>query len=154
MVQVIQDCFALDWTIEWQGINVADHASGAGGDVTVRKNGILHFAIEVTERPIDRSRVVSTFNTKISPGEISDYMFIFTSNQPSPDAKQYAGILFNQGHDVNFVEIKPWLINNLATLGANCRALFTKKFLELLGNKDVPATLKVRWNDLVQQLLN
>jgi len=152
MLQSIKKCFSLDWSIEWQGINVSDRVSGAGGDVTVRKNGDLHFAIEITERPIDRSRVVSTFNTKIGPGGISDYIFIFTHSQPSPDARQYAQVLFSQGHDVNFVEIKPWLINNLATIGGVFRAVFTKEFIDLLDNNDVPATLKVRWNDLVKQL--
>jgi SacI restriction endonuclease len=154
MLQALKQCFVLAWTIEWQGINVADRASGAGGDVTVRKDGELHFAIEITERPIDRSRVVSTFNTKIGPGGISDYLFIFAHAQPSPEARQYAEVLFSQGHDVNFVEIKPWLINNLATLGGVCRTVFTKEFLGLLGNDSVPATLKVKWNDLVKQLLN
>jgi hypothetical protein len=154
LLKTIRQCFALAWTVEWQGINVADRASGAGGDVTVRKNGEPHFAIEVTERPIDRSRVVSTFNTKISPGGISDYLFIFTHAHPSPEARQYAQVLFSQGHDVNFVEIKPWLINNLATLGGVCRAVFTKEFLGLLAEESVPAILKVKWNDLVKQLLN
>ncbi len=154
MLNTIKKCFALNWTVEWQGINVADRASGVGGDVTVRKNGQLHFAIEITERPIDRSRVVSTFNTKISPGGISDYLFIFSHAKPSPQAKEHAQVLFSQGHDVNFVEIRPWLVNNLATIGGDCRALFTKEFLGLLGTNDTPATLKVKWNDLVKQLLN
>jgi hypothetical protein len=154
LLQTIQKCFKLDWTIECQGINVADRASGAGGDVTVRKKGELYFAIEITERPIDRSRVVSTFNTKISPGGISDYIFIFTNVQPSSEAKEYAGVLFNQGHEVNFIEIKPWLINNLATLGGEYRAIFTIEFINLLGGKDVPASLKVKWNELIRQLID
>jgi hypothetical protein len=152
LLQALQKCFALNWTIEWQGINVADRVSGAGGDVTVWQGNEVHFALEITERPIDRSRVVSTFNTKISPGGIADYLFIFTRLGPSNEAKQYAYQLFSQGHDVNFVELKPWLIHNLSTIGSGCRASFTQEFLGLLSDSSVPATLKVKWNDLVKQL--
>lgn len=152
LFRAFQKCFELNWNIEWQDINVADRASGVGGDVTVWQGNEVHFALEVTERPIDRSRVVSTFNTKISPGGIADYLFIFTRSEPSREAKQYAHQLFSQGHDVNFVEIKPWLIHNLASLGSRCRALFTQEFLTLLSDSNVPATLKVKWNDLVKRL--
>ncbi len=154
MLQAITRSFNLNWNMQWHGINVADRAFGAGGDVMVRKNGELHFAIEITERPIDRSRVVSTFNTKISPGGISDYLFIFCGAPPSPEARQHAFVLFGQGHEVNFVEIKPWLINNLATLGSAGRAMFTKEFLGLVGGDDIPATLKVRWNDLIKDFVS
>jgi hypothetical protein len=67
MFNTIRKCFNLDWEIEWQGINVADRASGVGGDITVKRSGKIMLAVEVTERPIDRSRVVATFNTKIAP---------------------------------------------------------------------------------------
>jgi hypothetical protein len=96
--------------------------------------------------------VVSTFNTKISPSGIGDYMFVFTGTAPAKDARELAGQYFGQGHDVNFVDIKPWLLNNLATLGSSCRTKFTRNFLTLLDTKDVPAALKVKWNDLVKKL--
>ena len=153
MFQTIAECFKLDWKIEWQGINVADKAKGAGGDISVitPKEGLI-CAIEVTERPIDRARVVSTFNTKISPNGIGDYMFVFSGGRPAADARQVANQYAGQGHDVNFVEIKPWLLNNLATIGTKCRAAFTRNFLALLDTKEVPAAIKVKWNDLVKRL--
>lgn len=153
MFQTIKDCYKLDtWKVEWQGINVADKASGAGGDISIFENGTLLFAIEVTERPIDKSRVVSTFNTKISPAGIGDYIFVFTGNAPAKDAREAATQFFGQGHDVNFVDIKPWLLNNLATMGSPCRTKFTRNFLALMDTRDVPAVLKVKWNDLVKKL--
>lgn len=153
MFQTIKDCYKLDaWKIEWQGINVADKASGAGGDISIFENGTLLFAIEVTERPIDKSRVVSTFNTKISPAGIGDYIFVFTGTSPAKDAREAATQFFGQGHDVNFVDIKPWLLNNLATMGGPCRTKFTRNFLALMDTRDVPAVLKVKWNDLVKKL--
>ena len=54
------------WTIERQEINAADGATGAPGDITIYKDGAIFKAIEVTERPIDGSRVDSTFSTKIT----------------------------------------------------------------------------------------
>ena len=152
MFQTIKECFSLGWEIDWQGINVADKATGVGGDVSISENGILICAIEVTERPISRSRVVSTFNTKISPNGIGDYMFVFTGINPDPDARQVASQYFGQGHDVNFIDIKPWLLNNLATIGSACRSKFTKAFLSLMDTSEVPAALKVKWNDLVKRL--
>ena len=59
----ISERFQLDWEIEVQGINVADAAGGAGGDVTVRENGEIAFAAEVTEREV---------NGRARRGDVSD----------------------------------------------------------------------------------
>jgi SacI restriction endonuclease len=55
MFQTIVECFALNWSVEWQGINVADRASDVGGDITVKQNDEILLSVEVTERPIDRA---------------------------------------------------------------------------------------------------
>jgi hypothetical protein len=153
MFKTVQQCYGLNWVIEWQGINVADKAAAAGGDVTIRESGEILCAVEITERPIDRSRVVSTFNSKISPNAIEDYLFVFTGSPPALGARQIATQYFSQGHDVNFVDLKPWLFDCLAMVGGRCRILFTKTFLDLMDAREVPATLKVKWNDLVKRLL-
>jgi len=57
MLHTIQRCYELQWEIAWQGINVADKASGVGGDITVTQDGDIILAIEVTERPIEKARV-------------------------------------------------------------------------------------------------
>lgn len=44
MLRTIKQCFSLSWEIECQGINVADKASGAGADITVRQAGIVILA--------------------------------------------------------------------------------------------------------------
>ena len=152
LLQTLDKCYALGWKIEWQEINVADRAKAAGGDITIIKDGETHLAIEVTERSVERSRVVSIFNTKISRNSIRDYLFLITK-EPQPDAKQAAGRYFGQGHDVSFLDIKTWIIHILGTIGTDCRQLFTREFLDLLDRRSVPAALKVRWNSLVQDLL-
>jgi hypothetical protein len=35
----------------------------------------------------------------------------------------------------------------LTTIGPRCRAQFTERFLELLGDRAVPAALKLAWNE-------
>jgi len=153
MFKTLRNCFQTGWTIEWQGINVADKASGAGGDITIRTDERVLLAVEVTERPIARARLVSTFNTKISPNGIEDYLFLFTDKTPDPEARIAAMQYFAQGHAVDFLPVKPWLVNVLGTVGADCRALFTNEFLALLDGRNVPATVKIAWNKLIKDLL-
>ncbi|MFQ5915330.1 MAG: restriction endonuclease, SacI family [Nitrospinota bacterium] len=153
MFETIRQCFALDWEIDWQGINVSDRAAGVGGDITIKQNGEVILAVEITERTIDRDRVVSTFNAKISPQGIDDYLFFFSTAVPTEDARAAGRQYFAQGHDISFLPVKNWLVNSLGTIGPRCRGVFTNVFLSLLENRDVPSTLKVAWNDEVRALL-
>jgi hypothetical protein len=153
MFQTMRQCFDLEWEIEWQGINVADLPSGAGGDIIIRKSGIVFLVVEITERQIDRSRVVSTFNTKISPQGIEDYLFFFSSAPPSEEAHMAARKFFAQGHDISFLSVKEWLVNCLGTVGANCRRTFTDTFLGLLESSGSPVAIKVAWNEQIKALL-
>lgn len=153
MLRTINACYRLQWEIEWQGINVADKASGVGGDITVTHDREVILAIEVTERPIEKSRVVSTFNTKIVKAGIADYLFIYSSSIPAEDARQAARTYFTQGHEINFLQVADWIVNNLATIGAKCRIIFTQEILTLFDTRDVPASVKVAWNDIVGELI-
>ena len=153
MLRTIKACYALKWDVRFQGINVSDKASGAGGDVTVSLAGETVLAIEVTERPIEKSRVVSTFNTKVIRAGIQDYLFVYSNAIPSDDARKVARTYFSQGHEINFVQVTDWILNNLATIGAKCRATFTKEILALLDSHDVPASVKIAWNDIVRKIV-
>ena len=121
--QAISDRFSLQWDIGWQGINVADGASGAGGDISVRSAGVLLMAAEVTERVVGRDRVVSTFNTKIAPSSIEDYLF-FVSQEPDDRVRQQCHQYFAQGHEVSFVQMAGWLNMMLVTIGKRGRETF------------------------------
>lgn len=153
MFKTLKECFNLPWEIDWQDINVADRASGVGGDITVKVDTRIFLAVEVTERPIDKSRVVSTFNTKIAPHGIEDYLFFSTDTVPGKETKDAAVQYFAQGHDVNFLQVKPWLINILGTIGSRYRNHFTSEFITMLDSITVPSALKVTWNDLVKKLV-
>ena len=152
MFQTIGECHTLGWDVEFQGINVADKASGAVGDITIRKDGALILGVEVTERPINQARVTSTFNDKVSPGSLADYLFVTTVNPEDgalAAARSYTGV----GHEMNFVILANWLHDNLSTVGPACRSLFQSKMIDLLGTKRVPAELRVAWNDKMDQAL-
>jgi hypothetical protein len=145
MFQTVSECHSLGWEVEFQGINVADKASGAVGDITIRKAGAIVLGVEVTERRIDQSRVASTFNQKISPNGLADYLFITTvkpDDEAVAAAEKYTGV----GHEMNFVPLAPWLIHNLATIGQKCRELFQSKMIDLISGSGVPAAIKTSWN--------
>jgi hypothetical protein len=147
----IRCAYNLDWTIEVQGINVADRPSGAGGDITVKQGGRVVLAVEITERPVHLSRVISTFQTKIAPQGIEDYLFLIrdaADDEVMRQARQY----FSQGHEINFLEMKNWVLVTLATIGARGRSAFNGALLEKLSTRDVPATLKVAWNNQIEQI--
>ena len=152
MFNTIKKCYSLVWNIEWQGINVADKASNVGGDITITENDQIIFAVEVTERPIDSKRVIATFNTKISPNKISDYLFIYSNTPPLSEVLPITKRYFAQGHDVNFLQIKDWVVNMLVTLGSGCRQLFFGELVMLMNQASVSSAIKVKWNDLIKKV--
>lgn len=148
----IKECYSLNWEIKWQGINVSDSASGMGGDITVLNSGVIVLSIEVTERVIDRARTVSTFNTKILERGIEDYLFLYTRNNPTPEAYQAAGIFFSQGHEINFTNVNEWICNNLITLGSKCRLNFLHHLITLLETPEIGASVRMAWNQSLKNL--
>jgi len=145
--------FMLDWTVAVQGINVADSASGQTGDITIRSGDRVVMAAEVTERTVDRNRVVTTFNTKIAPTGIEDYLFFVRLDGLTSDTKRQAQQYFSQGHEVNFVDVGDWILMSLATMGRKGRELFGRALLSLVDADDVPRSLKVAWNAEIAKLV-
>ena len=73
---------------------------------------------------------------------------------PATEARVLVRRYFGQGHDINFVPVRQWLLDGLVTVGARHRPAFTAHFLDLLRDKDVPASMKLAWNDNVRSLLD
>jgi hypothetical protein len=153
-LQTLTECFGLGWRIEWQGINVADRARGEAGDISVYHGDEPKFSIEVTEREVDRNRVTYVFDTKIAPNGLDDYLFFYTATEPTAEAREAARRYFAQGHDVNLISIRDWIITTLTTIGPQCRRMFTEQFRELLNTQGVPAALKHAWNEQLRGLVN
>jgi hypothetical protein len=151
-LEAIRARFELDWTIECQGINVADSTSGAGGDIVVRSAGTIQFAAEVTERQVDSSRVVATFNTKVLPAVIEEYLFFVPHGKVDTDARRQARQYFAQGHEINFLEIREWIRFVLGTLGVRGRNAFRQTLRRLIDAPDVPTSLKLAWNEQISKL--
>jgi hypothetical protein len=85
-LEAVKITYDLPWHLHSQGINVADAASGAGGDVTIMRERKVLLAIEVTERAVSEDRVRSTFRTKILPNKLDDYIFLFSGGKPAEEA--------------------------------------------------------------------
>jgi hypothetical protein len=151
--QAVQQYFELDWGIEWQEINAADIAQNAGGDVTIKRDGEIVLAVEVTERLIGEERVRATFRTKISPLAIDEYLFLFTFTFPSDEARQLAKQYFAQGHHVAFLAIEDWSVNILSLIGPEGRTIFNARMLEMLARNDVPRDIKVAWNQHLEMVV-
>lgn len=145
MFQTLSECYNLGWAVEFQGINVADKASGAVGDITIRKDDTVVLGVEVTERPIDQGRVTLIFDQKILPSNLIDYLFLVTS-EPHIGALSAARNYTAVGHEMNFVHLDGWIVHNLATIGPACRLLFQTNMVRLLGTVGISAALKVAWN--------
>ena len=149
--RAIAAAFDLSWAVEVQGINVADQAAGAGGDITIKQRGSILLSVEVTERRVDQNRMITTFETKISPNGIEDYLFLVTT-APDNHAIRQAHRYFSQGHEVNFLDIKDWILVVLATIGVKGRQEFNRSLCERLEMDDIPAGLKVAWNEEILRL--
>ena len=52
-----------------------------------------------------------------------------------------------------FVNILQWVLPNLLTLGSTCRSAFTESLANLLDSDDVPARVKLSWNDIIGRLV-
>jgi hypothetical protein len=100
---------------------------------------------------VNKTRVISTFQTKISKNGIEDYLFL-TTNKPVEEAIKQAQQYFSQGHEVNFFHVGIWIEVVLATIGKAGRAAFNDALLEKLSAEGVPATLKVAWNKQLEKL--
>ena len=141
--------FKLGWTVDVQGINVADKPSGAGADITVRQGSSTVLAAEVTERTVSKTRIVSTFQAKIAPQAIEDYLFLLIG-RPDEEVIRQAQKYFSQGHEINFLDIKDWMLVILATIDRAGRAVFNQVLIERLETPGVPASLKVEWNRQIE----
>jgi hypothetical protein len=140
--QTLAERCSLAWEISWQGINVADSATGAEGDVTIKEGGKTLLAVEITERPLDDRRIVSTFNTKIILNDVREHLFVFTGVGPDDTARSAAHGLFAQGYEINFANVVELIGNNFLAMPANAREIFAGKMLALLWPRDIPAGIK------------
>lgn len=151
--QMLNEYYQLSWEINWQGINVSDQSTGSEGDIIIKANKETICAIEVTERLIDKKRIVSTFNTKILRGNVKEYLFIYTQTEPDRTAMDAAGKLFSQGYDVNFASIVDLIVNNFAVQRPEARSIFTNKMISLLDSIEIPSSVKLAWNECIKNVI-
>ena len=155
LFQTISKHYQRGWKISRQGINEADNATGAAGDITITTaEGKLLKAIEVTERPISQTRVTTTFNTKMITGAAREYLFIYTNAKPEIEAYTTAQTYFAQGYDIQFAQLDELIVATFLVGDAAMRTCFMREMLTLLGHAEIPATTKTAWNDALQSLVS
>ena len=154
VLQAVNEHLGLNWEIQWEGINVADAASGLGGDIVVSSEEKTFLVAEVTEREVDQNRVVATFNNKIGPDQIEDYLFFTRSKDQPAETFEQMGRYFAQGHELSFVVIQDWAEAVLVTIGNPGRTIFIRRMVDLLDADGSPAALKVAWNESVNAVVN
>jgi hypothetical protein len=142
----------LSYEVSWQGINVADSATGAAGDITLSLGARPLLGVEVTERTVDRGRVRDTFESKIAPAGLQDYLFLVTT-PPSADSFEFTRKLFAQGSAVNILDIREWAKNILATAGSEACSAFADQLRTLLEGRELPVRLKLFWNRCIADLV-
>lgn len=152
-VLAMKEAFNLDWEIIVQGINVADRPAGVSGDITIRRNSEPVLVIEVTERPVAEERLVTTFEGKIAPAKLTDYIFVQGATKVPANVLKQAQQYFAQGYDVSFVEIRSWILNVLAAIGRNGRDSFLRKLQDLIDSPEISSALKTQWNALIAEIV-
>jgi hypothetical protein len=96
---------------------------------------------------------MTTFDTKIAPQEIDDYLFFVPMADLAEEVRSQARQYFAQGREVNFLGVKDWILMSLATMGSKGRAIFNGQLMELLDAPEIPSSLKLAWNARVAELL-
>jgi len=152
LLLAIKETFDLNWNIECQDINVSDKSSGAIGDITVKEESRIILAIEITERRVDAERIVSTFDTKIAPQNVQDYIFLAGTSEIEKEAYEQVQRYFSLGHEITFFEIGNWIATALSLIGSSGRSIFLWNLTEMIDAVDVPKAIKVNWNQLVSDL--
>jgi hypothetical protein len=95
--------------------------------------------------------VTATFQTKIAPQGIQDYLF-FVRNDVGDDVLRQVRQYFAQGHEINFLQMRDWLRILLATLGRAGRETFNRIIIEKLQAAEIATALKVAWNYQIAQI--
>ncbi|MEK7795523.1 MAG: restriction endonuclease, SacI family, partial [Candidatus Hydrogenedentota bacterium] len=150
--ETLRDTLSLPWTVDHQGINVSDKASGASGDIMIRYKGEVILAAEITERVVDEQRVMATFDTKIAAKNIEEYLFLSSDGTQHAQARKLAQRYFSQGHEISFLDIRLWIVNVLSIVGSKGRSAFVDKMASRIGCVDVSSVLKIAWNEAISSL--
>jgi hypothetical protein len=152
--QTVNEVFTFNWEITWRGINVADKAKGDEGDITIKENNKTILAVEITERPIDANRIISTINTKVMKNELKTYLFIYTTKKPDEKAQKTANSYFSTGIEINFANIMDLIINFFIIFDNNVRKVFSEKLFLLIDSNDTPVNIKKAWNDNIKDMVH
>ena len=151
--KALSDILGLNWEVCYQQLNTADKPSGASGDVSIQKNGETLLVMEVTERSVEESRVVETFETKIAGRDLPTYLFMVRLDRTSAEALEAAKPYFAQGAELVFLDIQDWIHNTQALIGLPGHLAFQDRMIEQINSDKIAKAQRAQWNDAMQNLV-
>lgn len=139
------------WEIDAEHANTADEFSKSAGDVEVFRENTLIRAVEVKDKPTERSDIQHAI-TKARESELGEYLFVLGSGWQSQSEKQ-ASLNDIENAPIELILIYPnELLSMLKFVGDAGRVEFTRVVGEYLNDMRATTTNKDDWKTLVDSL--
>jgi hypothetical protein len=137
------------WTIEAEHANAPDEFSKAAGDVEVFRDGKLVRAIEVKDKPTERSDIQHAI-TKARENELGEYLYVAGAGFKTPAERQGSATEIEEA-PLEIILIDPSeLLSLLKFVGDAGRISFTESVGEFLNAMRASGENKGRWRELVE----
>lgn len=139
------------WTIDAEHANTPDEFSKSAGDVELFREGQLIRAIEVKDKPAERSDIQHTI-AKAKEAKLGEYLFVVGSGWQSESEKQ-AAITDIENASIEIILVYPEeLIAMLKFVGDAGRVEFTRVVGEYLNDMRATSANKDTWKSIVESL--
>lgn len=138
-----------EWTIEAEHANVPDEFSKAAGDVEVFRGNELVRAIEVKDKPTERSDIQHAI-TKARENDLGEYLYVVGAGFKTP-AEKRGSVAEVEDAPLEIILLDSNdLLNLLKFVGDTGRISFTESVGEFLNAMRASTVNKERWQELVE----
>lgn len=140
-----------EWNIEAENANVPDEFSNAAGDVEVFSEDELVRAIEVKDKPAERSDIQHAI-TKARQNELSEYLFVVGQGWRNDD-EHHAALAEIDDTNVELILVDPAdLLGILKFVEGAGRRQFVEAVGEFLNEMRADEVNKEDWEDVVNSV--
>lgn len=149
MTAYYQSAGSEEWSIEAEHANVPDEFSKAAGDVEVFRDDELVRAIEVKDKPTERSDIQHAI-TRARENELGEYLYVVGAEFKTPSEKRGSATEIDEA-PLEVVLLYPEdLLNLLKFVGDAGRVSFTESVGQFLNAMRASGQNKKRWEELVE----
>jgi hypothetical protein len=138
-----------EWTIEAEHANVPDEFSKAAGDIEVFRDDELVRAIEVKDKPTERSDIQHAI-TKARENELGEYLYVVGAGFTTPTEKQASATETEEAPLEVMLLYPEDLLNLLKFVGDAGRISFIESVGEFLNAMRASGENKEWWKELVE----